>query len=209
MTTLGRETARGTAPGAVRIIAGKHRGRRIAVPTTAAALRPTANRLRETLFNILSHGGWSEGGGSALVGARVLDGFCGSGALGLEALSRGAGHCTFADTDSAVLAAVRASLVSLHETGQATVLRADLRAPPPTSAPCSLVLLDPPYGQGLALVALAALAGRGWLAPAALAVIETEAAEAPTALPSFQILDRRGQRASVLTFLRYQPRSHG
>ena len=186
-----------------RIVAGSHRGRRLEVPP-GDTVRPTADRTREALFNILAHSGWGPDGGSPVVDARVLDAFCGSGALGLEALSRGAAACTFIDTSRQVLDCLRRSLASLHEEARATVFAADALAPPAAPAPAALAFLDPPYGRDLATPALAALAGRGWFAPGAVIVVETAADDPPPHHAGCEPLDQRRYRLTSLYLLRYR-----
>jgi len=159
----------------MRIIAGRHRGRRLVSPE-GQATRPTADRLRQALFDMLWHAPW--GGRAALEGARVLDAFAGTGALGLEALSRGAAHATFLETDRAALAALAANIAACRETATTTVLAADATHPPRAAAPCSLIFLDPPYGQALIPRTLAALGAAGWIAPDALVIAETGREEA-------------------------------
>ena len=120
----------------MRIVGGKHRGRRIEAPP-GQDVRPTSDRAREALFNILIHGHLSADGTSPLPGARVLDAFAGSGALGLEALSRGAGHALFIESDAKACAAIRANAKALGETANATVIPGDATKPPPCpGAPC-------------------------------------------------------------------------
>jgi 16S rRNA (guanine966-N2)-methyltransferase len=155
----------------LRIIGGKHRGRAIAAPE-GQATRPTASRARESLFNILAHASWREDGTSPLIDARVLDAFAGSGALGLEALSRGAAHATFLDNDASAIRLIGENVRKLGEAGSAKVVRADATRPPPGPEPCDLVFLDPPYRSGEAAPALAALAGAGWVAPDAVEAID-------------------------------------
>jgi 16S rRNA (guanine966-N2)-methyltransferase len=140
----------------IRIIGGKHRGRMLATPE-GEATRPTSNRARESLFNILMHANWrddEDGGTSPLIEARVLDAYAGSGALGLEALSRGAAHATFLDNDAAAVKAIGENLRKLGETGAAKVVRADATRPPPSREPCDLAFLDPPYRSGQAPAAI-------------------------------------------------------
>src|SRR5262245_62031770 len=160
----------------MRIVAGKHRGRRTAAPE-GHDVRPTSDRAREALFNILEHGRFTADGTSPLVGARVLDVFAGSGALGLEALSRGAAHVTCIETSATARSALRANVKALGESARVTVLQGDATKPPAATEPCGLVLMDPPYRSGLAGPALAALAERGWLADGAICVAEISAAE--------------------------------
>src|SRR5262245_64887658 len=148
----------------LKIVGGKHRGRTIAAPE-GQGTRPTASRAREALFNILAHANWRDDGISPLIDVRVLDAFAGSGALGLEALSRGAAHATFLDNDAAAVKLIGENLRKLGETGSARVMRADATRPPPSREACDLVFLDPPYRSGLAAPALSALAHMGWLKP--------------------------------------------
>ena len=154
------------------IVAGIWRGRALTAPS-GGATRPTADRVRQALFDMLLHAPW--GGRDRITGATVLDAFAGTGALGLEALSRGAAKAHFIERDQAALAALRGNIARLravaavHE-GEATR--------PPRGVACGLVFLDPPYGQGLVELALAALGAAGWIAPGALVVAETERREA-------------------------------
>lgn len=155
----------------MRIVAGAWRGRALVAPH-GAATRPTADRVRQALFDMLLHAPW---GGRALVeGARVLDAFAGTGALGLEALSRGAGHAAFIERDQAALRAIRANITACRAEDRSRVIACDALKPPRADAPCRLVFLDPPYGAGLVAPALAALRGAGWVAEGALLVIEVE-----------------------------------
>lgn len=158
----------------MRIIAGAWRGRALSAPP-GEATRPTADRVRQALFDRLMHAPWA--GRGAVDDARVLDAFAGTGALGLEALSRGAAHATFLDTGRAALAALRANVAACRAEGRCTVLAADALRPPPGRA-CGLVFLDPPYGQGLVAPAVDALQAAGWIAPGALIVAEIGREEA-------------------------------
>jgi 16S rRNA (guanine966-N2)-methyltransferase len=158
--------------------------------------RPTADRVREALFNILAHGR------PALIGARVADVFAGSGALGLEALSRGAAHVSFFETDAAPLAVIAANLHKLGCEDSARMIRADATRPPKAPLPCQFLLLDPPYRSGLAAPALLALAAQGWIAADARIVVEVAASEGFAApLPGFAIADERTYGAARLVFL--------
>ena len=127
----------------MRIVAGRHRGRPISAPD-GGEIRPTSDRVRESVFNILEHRGWGPGGVSPLAEARVLDAFCGTGACGLEALSRGAGHASFVDNSNAALDLCRGNIAALNEQGAAEVLRGDCLKPVRPSAPCTLRLPGPP-----------------------------------------------------------------
>jgi len=186
----------------MRIVAGKHRGRRIAAPD-GHDVRPTSDRAREALFDILQHGNFTADGTSPLIGAHVLDVFAGSGALGLEALSRGAAHVTFIENSATARSALRANAKTLGELARMTVVQADATKPPGAGAPCELVLMDPPYRSGLAAPALSALAERGWLAEGAICVAEISAAETFEAPAGFTSLDERRYGKTKLEFLRY------
>lgn len=177
----------------MRIIAGAWRGRRLQAPH-GAATRPTADRVRQALFDMLQHAPWA--GQDAIHGADVLDAFAGTGALGLEALSRGAARATFFEPDRTALAALRANVAACAAT--ARILATDALRPPP-GTPASLVFLDPPYGHGLVPRALAALAASGWLAPGALVVAELGATD-PS--PFTEILAVRVHGPARLEFTR-------
>jgi 16S rRNA (guanine966-N2)-methyltransferase len=184
----------------MRIIAGKHRGRPLAAPV-GEAVRPTSDRAREALFNILAHGTLATSG-PAYAGARVLDCFAGTGAFGLEALSRGAAAAVFIENNRTALAALRQNIAALGEQARTHVVAADVTAPPRALAPCDLVFLDPPYREGLGGPALAALAASGWLAPDALCIVEVAAKERFAAPAGFTPVDERRYGAARLVFLR-------
>lgn len=184
----------------MRIVAGIHRGR-VLRATPGLSIRPTLDRVREAVFNILAHGlDWD-----GLAGARVLDVFAGTGACGLEALSRGAAHAVFIDRDAAALACIRRNAAALGEDARITLLRADatrLGPPPPaTGGGFTLAFLDPPYGAGLAAPALGALAKCGWLGAGAVAVVETGCGEALTPPTPFRLRDQRTYGPARVSFL--------
>jgi 16S rRNA (guanine966-N2)-methyltransferase len=183
----------------MRIIAGRHRGRRLEAPE-GLGVRPTAERAREAAFDILAHGRFAER--PVFEDALVLDAFAGTGALGLEALSRGARFATFLEQDRAARAALQRNIAALGEAARAQVIAGDALHPPRSSGPCDLAFLDPPYGEPLAAPALAALAATGWFAAAALIVLEL-AARAPFAPPpGFTLLEERRYGAAKIVFLR-------
>ena len=188
----------------IKIIGGKHRGRSIATPE-GMTTRPTANRARESLFNILAHANWNEDGTSPLVGARVLDAFAGSGALGLEALSRGAAHATFLDNDAAAIRTIGENVRKLGEAANARAIRADVTRLPPSREPCDLAFLDPPYRSGLAGPALTALAEAGWLKPGAIATVELASTEDLLPPSGFEAIDERRYGAAKIVILRRAP----
>jgi 16S rRNA (guanine966-N2)-methyltransferase len=184
----------------VRIIAGRHKGRALAAPE-GRAVRPTSDRAREALFDILAHGRF--GPAPVFSDAQVLDAFAGTGALGLEALSRGAAHATFIENDRAALAALRANIATLREEKDAAILPLDVLHPPRAGRAATLAFLDPPYGEDLAAPALAALAAAGWFAPEALVVVEMAARQKLAAPAGFALLEERRYGAARLVFLRF------
>ena len=157
----------------MRIVGGVWRGRVLQAPA-GLATRPTAERVRQALFDRLLHAPWA--GRDWLTDAAVLDAFAGTGALGLEALSRGAGHATFLEQDRAALAALRANIAACGAEARCTLWAGDALTPP-LGAPVALVLLDPPYAAELPVRAVAALMRQGWVGPDTLLVIETAADE--------------------------------
>ncbi len=185
----------------MRIIAGTHRGRILVAPK-GHSTRPTADRVRQALFDVLEHASWSLG----LSGLRVIDLFAGSGALGLEALSRGASFCLFVDQDGAAVEAVTRNLEGFSLSARAWVERRDATrlhpAGPASGAPFDLAFLDPPYGRGLAAPALDALLSGGWLAPDASVIVEQGLEERDLAAPNLESLDSRRWGAAQVAFLR-------
>ena len=153
----------------MRIVGGRWRGRPLAAPPAGAPIRPTTDRARETLFNVLAHDP-----DVRLDGARVLDLFAGTGALGFEALSRGAASCLFVDAGAPARALIRQTIDALGCGGVASLYRRDATAlgTVGTRAPHDLVFLDPPYRQGLGEAALASAHDGGWIAPGATIVLE-------------------------------------
>lgn len=169
----------------MRIIAGQHRGRRLIAPA-GTTTRPSSDRLRQALFDMLTHAPWA--GRAALLDARVLDAFAGTGALGLEALSRGAAQVTFIEQDHAALTTLRANIAACAEEARTRAIAGDATRPPRAEAPCGLIFLDPPYGQGLIVRALAALRDSGWIAPGAVICAEAGRAEEGPSVPGFVAL---------------------
>jgi 16S rRNA (guanine966-N2)-methyltransferase len=184
----------------MRIVAGKHRGRRLLAPR-GATVRPTSDRAREALFNILSHGE-PAAQGITVDGAAVLDAFAGTGALGLEALSRGAAEAVFIEQDREALAVLRWNIAALGEEDRAQVVSGDATGPPRAPVACGLAFLDPPYRSGLAAAALTALAAAGWLTLDALAVVELAAREELAPPAGFILFEERAYGAARLLFLR-------
>lgn len=157
----------------MRIIAGAWRGRKLA-PLEGEVTRPTAERVRQALFDRLMHAEWA--GRDAVEDATVLDAFAGTGALGIEALSRGATTAVFIENDRTALLALRANVAATE--GRGRIVAADALRPP-SGRPSTLVFLDPPYGAGLIGPAVTALTRAGWIAPGALIVAELGREEAP------------------------------
>ena len=186
----------------MRIVSGAFRGKALAAPA-GSATRPTSDRARQAVFNILEHAPWAPG----LRDARVIDLFAGSGALGLEALSRGAAFCLFVESDAAARGAIRENVEAMQLFGRTRVHRRDateLGVRPGADEPAfSLAFLDPPYAKGLGETALARLAEGGWLAPGAVVVFERGADEAGFSVPGFEILDERRYGAARAWFLRF------
>jgi 16S rRNA (guanine966-N2)-methyltransferase len=184
----------------MRIVGGRLKGRAIKAPA-GSGTRPTSDRAREALFNILAHAPWSPG----LEGRRVLDLFAGSGALGFESLSRGAAFALFVETDAAARGALRDNIEALGLFGVTRIHRRDAAdlgvRPAGLGDPFDLVFLDPPYGEGLGERALVGLAPGGWIGADALIVYECGAEETP-AMPGFELLDERAYGAAKLLFLR-------
>lgn len=183
----------------MRIVGGRWRGRSLAGPKTDA-IRPTSDRLRESLFNVLQHGY-----DDAIEGARVLDLFAGTGAMGLEALSRGASFALFVDEGSEARSLIRENVEALGLGGTTRLFRRDatrMGAAAP-NAPFSLVFCDPPYGKDLAPKALSACAEGGWLNPGALVVVEEAQGAALTLPAGFSEIERREYGETQVVFGRF------
>jgi 16S rRNA (guanine966-N2)-methyltransferase len=183
----------------MRIVGGRWRGHRLKAPADDR-VRPTTDRVRESLFNILAHMDRP-----VLDGAVVLDLFAGTGALGLEALSRGAARAVFVDKDPRSLALVRENVAALRAEALCEVVRADAARLPPSSLAATLAFLDAPYGRGLILPAIDAASKQGWLAPGAMAVIEVPAGEEIDLPGEFRIVDDRRYGATRMICALYGP----
>jgi 16S rRNA (guanine966-N2)-methyltransferase len=184
----------------VRIVGGEFRGRALAAPS-GAGIRPTSDRLRQTLFDMLAHGYRDP-----VAGGRVLDLFAGTGALGIEALSRGAAHALFVEDGVEGRGLIRRNIEALGLTGRSRVFRRDATrlGPAGTVAPFDVALADPPYGKALGEAALAAALAGGWLVPEGLAVLEEDARSEVAALAGFRELERRRIGDSQLIFFRVE-----
>ncbi|ETW12117.1 methyltransferase [Roseivivax marinus] len=182
----------------MRIVAGRFRGRPLAAVgkgDPGGHLRPTTDRTREALFNVLEGGRF----GDPIEGARVLDLFAGTGALGLEALSRGAAHVTFVDKGRAAQGLLRQNVKTLGVADEVRIIGHDAARLPPAEAATTLVFLDPPYGKGLGAPALAAARAAGWVAPGALVVWEDSAPQDPP--EGFTLLETRRYGDTHVTLL--------
>lgn len=185
----------------MRIVAGRFRGTALATPKTNA-IRPTSDRVREAVFNILSHGQNAVN----LEGKRVLDLFAGTGALGLEALSRGAAYVLFVEEGVEARGLIRSNIETLGATGTTRIYRRDATklGEIGTLRPFDILFADPPYGKGLAELALVSASNGGWLAPGGMAIIE-ERADAGFAPPEgFALLDTRIYGDTGVYFLQYR-----
>ena len=185
----------------MRVVGGSLRGRALAAPKSQS-IRPTADRLREALFNILVHAY-----DNPIEGARVLDLFAGTGALGIEALSRGAAFTLFVDDGAEARALLRENTAALGLGGTSRIFRRDATqlGPPHPVEPFSLAFLDPPYGRGLAERALASARAGAWFIPNALIVVEEAAKSAFAAPEGFTELERRRYDDTEMIFLRAMP----
>ena len=181
----------------MRIIAGEWRGRKLSAPP-GDATRPSADRTRETLFSMLVS---RLGSFEALA---VADLFAGSGALGLEALSRGAATCLFVEQDAAAIRSLRANIAALHAQDRSEVRAGSVLALGPAKAPLDLLLLDPPYASGAGAVALEKLYRLGWIGPASWISLETGHAEV-VALKNFAVDAERKVGKAKITLLRAAP----
>ncbi|MEM1038803.1 MAG: 16S rRNA (guanine(966)-N(2))-methyltransferase RsmD [Pseudomonadota bacterium] len=183
----------------MRIVGGEFRGRKLAQPSDQT-IRPTTDRTRESLFNILQHRDEV-----MLSGARVLDVFAGTGALGLEALSRGARFCLFMETGAQGRALIRQNIETLGLAGRTKLLRRDAMKTGAAGSlsPFDLVFADPPYGKGLGPRAFESLQKGGWLASNAVLVLEENAADLPSDIDGFTLLSRRDMGQTAFGFFQY------
>lgn len=183
----------------MRIVAGKFKGRRLTEPKSDA-IRPTSDRARETMFNILQHGC-----NVSFDGARILDLFAGTGALGLEALSRGAAFCLFVEEAAEARALIRTNVETFGQTGNSKIYRRNATSLGASAGlgTFDLALLDPPYDKGLGEASLQALAQGGWLRPDAIAVLEERRGNTISTPAGFETLDQRELADTQMLFLQY------
>ena len=183
----------------MRIIAGKHKGRPLLAPK-GKNTRPTSDRAREAIFNMLAHASWAP----PIEGAQVIDLFAGSGGLGLEALSRGASFCLFVETDTAASRAVQSNIAAMDLSGSVRLLKRSATSlgerPSTYPAPFDLVFMDPPYNKGLVEPTLQALHKGNWLSENAAIMVETAANE-DLNFEGWAIQKQRSKGAAKVTFL--------
>lgn len=186
---------------ALRIVAGRFKGKSLVTPE-GTGTRPTSDRARQAVFNILEHAPWAPG----LHEARVIDLFAGSGALGFEAVSRGAAYCLFVETDAEARGAIRDNVEAFALFGATRIHRRDAAdlgdKPAADDAPFDIAFLDPPYGKGLGEKALSGLLAGGWLTPDALVIFERGADEPDLIAQGFETLDERRYGAAKVLFLK-------
>jgi len=178
-----------------RIVAGKFRGRRLEVPA-GNTVRPTSSRMRERVFSILEHGRYPD-----LAGARVADLFAGSGALGLEALSRGAVSATFVEKSPASIDCIRQNIRALKVDKIATLLTTNAHNLPAAEAPYDIVFMDPPYSKGLVEPTLESLIKAGWINPNSAIICELKSDDGLSLPASLEIIDDRSQGKQRTVFL--------
>lgn len=181
----------------MRIVGGEFRGRPLATPRSDA-IRPTTDRTREAVFNVLAHR-YAE----KLAGARVLDLFAGTGALGLEAISRGAASCFFIEESAEGRGLIRTNVEAFGLLGRTKIFRRDAASlgDVGTIQPFGLLFADPPYGKGLGERALQSARAGGWLLPGALCIVEEVASAAFAPGPGFEVADERGYGDTIIRFI--------
>lgn len=189
----------------MRIVGGKYRGKQLIVPKDKQ-IRPTSDRTREALFNILAHqDDYRTEAGPMPTGARVLDIFAGTGALGIEALSRGATHVTFIDNNRDSLQLIKQNVQAVGALAEADILNRDGAHPGHTARTYDLVLLDAPYRQELTTPCLQALIDNQWITDRSIIVVELGAKEKAVIPQGLELLDERKYGAAQLLFLRLTP----
>ena len=181
----------------MRIIAGRMKGRKLITPENEA-IRPTSDRTRESLFNLLMHGSY---GGEHIVERRVADLCCGTGALGLEAISRGASECIFIDQDKRSLQLAKDNALHCNVIPSCQFIQSDVSRLPTARTPVALVMMDAPYASPLTLPAFNALKNGNWFEPDALFVVEQQKASTTEELPGAELIDERGYgKAKLLIY---------
>lgn len=187
----------------MRIISGKYKGRRIDTLGNTS-IRPTMGMAREALFNILSHGEFGKDGENLLEGCKILDLFCGCGAISVEALSRGAATAVLVDINQEHLDIARHNIMHIGEEKNAVFLRADSSNPPRAKFACNLIFIDPPYKENLALISLQNTLKNGWIEDNAIVIVETGKTEEFNAPSGFTELSNRKYGNCRLRIYRYK-----
>jgi len=182
----------------MRIVGGKFKGRKLLAPE-GIDTRPTSDRARESIFNILEHQTW---GRAALREKRVLDMFSGTGALGLEAFSRGAKHVSFMDNNEVAMKCMHHNAKGMGGKDDIKAMRADATNPPQAMQPCDLIFMDAPYKSGLTDISLNALVEKGWLVKDTLCVVETPKKENWKTPEGFEELDVRKYGVAQVFFIK-------
>lgn len=185
------------------IFSGSLKGRKITSPK-GKSVRPTSGRTREAIFNILTHGNFLSDSHTAVEDSRVLDLYCGSGALAFEAISRGASHAVLIDIENNNLETVRSNAQRMGIDAQITCIRSDSSNPPPARMACNLVFIDPPYKSGLAQKTLSNIAKSGWLSENAIIVMELEKREDVPIPEGFEIITERKYGITKIIVLRWK-----
>ena len=193
----------------MRIISGKHKGRKIELLKEAGSdIRPTSEFAREAIFNILNHGKFSDdddADSGNIAGKEVLDAFCGTGAFGLEALSRGAKSVTFIDQNRASIATTRHNAEKMHESENVVFIQADACKLGKARKQYNLIFLDPPYAKGLSLQALTYLDQSSFLAEHGLLIAEDRSEiELPDTFSTFTLADKRKYGETGFWFYKYR-----
>ncbi len=191
----------------MRIIAGKHKGRKVEILRQATHVRPTSEFARQAIFNILSHGVYASDETSPFRGKPVADLCCGSGAFGLEALSRGASHVTFIDMDHHALLSARQNAERFGEIDNVSFVRSNVSELPTARQPYGLLFLDPPYFSNLIAPCMKGLMERGWMNEHSLLVIEHDGRETPQLPERFVAVDERRYGRAILRLLRLEKES--
>ena len=179
----------------MRIIAGKYRGRKLHAPSDMD-IRPTTDKMRERIFSMLQHSRYP-----GLHGARVLDVFAGTGALGLEALSRGAGHITFVEKSTKSIALLNKNISSMKVGDETTIIKSRASSVKTTTNPCDFIFMDPPYGKGLLEPSIIHLLENGWLADRGVIIAELGSNETLEVPDTLTLIDERKQGNQRILFL--------
>ena len=186
----------------MRIISGMHRGRKIHLPKDTKTIRPTSDFVREAMFNVLAHGRFNDNV-NVVQDAVVADICSGSGALGLEALSRGAAHVTFADQSREALDIVRKNIEHFKEADRSHILSADVTNLPYSKHKHDVILMDPPYHKGMIPAILHGLETQGWLAGEAIIIAERDMKDEQSLPENFELVDQRNYGRTSLDVMRY------